>query len=108
MKIFLNHHRYVDADGTLHENIVAIPLNGTEPADVNGMVSLPAGTYYVGNTNPDGVDASYSCLAFRGATTLILGDGAEVRVNQTVSGRNALYVGKDAPLTIYGQTTRST
>ena len=94
---------YVDADGTLHENVLAIPLDGSEPADEHGCVLLSAGTYYVGNTNPDGVDASYTCLVFNGPTTLILGDGATMSVNQTVRNAEALFVGANAPLTIYGQ-----
>ncbi len=95
---------YVDADGTLHENVIAIPLDGSEPADEHDCVELSAGTYYVGNTNPDGVDASYICLVFNGPATLILGDGATMSVNQTVSNAEALFVGANAPLTIYGQT----
>lgn len=95
---------YVDADGTLHENVLAIPLDGSEPKDEHDCVELSAGTYYVGNTNPDGVDASYTCLVFNGPATLILGDGATMSVNQTVSNAEALFVGANAPLTIYGQT----
>lgn len=95
---------YVDADGTLHENVLAIPLDGSEPKDEHDCVLLSAGTYYVGNTNPDGVDASYICLVFNGPATLILGDGATMSVNQTVSNAEALFVGANAPLTIYGQT----
>ena len=95
---------YVDANGTLHENVLAIPLDGSEPADEHDCVLLSAGTYYVGNTNPDGVDASYTCLVFNGPATLILGDGATMSVNQTVSNAEALFVGANAPLTIYGQT----
>ena len=95
---------YVDADGTLHENVIAIPLDGSEPKDEHGCVELSAGTYYVGNTNPDGVDASYTCLVFNGPATLILGDGATMSVDQTVSNAEALFVSANAPLTIYGQT----
>ena len=94
---------YVDADGTEH-TVQAIPLDGSEPADEHGSVLLSAGTYYVGNTNPDGVDASYTCLVFNGPATLILGDGATMSVSQTVSNAEALFVRENAPLTIYGQT----
>ena len=95
--------QYVDAAGVEH-TVEAIPLDGSEPKDEYDCVLLSAGTYYVGNTNPDGVDASYTCLVFNGPATLILGDGATMSVDQTVSNAEALFVSANAPLTIYGQT----
>ena len=82
---------YVDADGTLHKNVIAIPLDNT-------MTTLAAGTYVVNS------DVAYTgSVSFNGPATLILGDGATMSVNQTVNGGNALFVYADAPLTIYGQ-----
>ena len=83
---------YVEASGTLHENVIAIPLDNT-------MTTLAAG-WYVVNENVDYTGT----ITLGGNVNLILGDGCTMSVNQTVSNAEALFVSANAPLTIYGQT----
>ena len=78
---------YVEASGTLHENVIAIPLNNT-------MTLLPAGTYVV---NSDvNVIGQIDCM---GDVNIILADGKTM----TASGNSHGIYG-DGSLTIYGQT----
>ena len=81
---------YVDASGTLHENVQAIPLN-------NAMTTLPAGTYVVNS------DVAYtSGITTTGDVTLILGDGKTMSVTTT---DNHKCINADGhSLHIYGQT----
>ena len=85
---------YVDASGTLHENVVAIPL-------INAMTTLPAGTYVVNS------DVDYTgTVTLSGDVTLILGDGCTMSfgkengelLNATIMECN------NHNLTIYGQS----
>ena len=62
---------YVDADGTLHEGVEAIPLN-------NVMTTLPAGTYVVNS------DVAYTgTVTLGGDVHLILADGKTMNVTTT-------------------------
>ncbi len=81
---------YVDADGTLHENVEAVPLN-------NAMTTLPSGTYVVNN------DVTYtSTVTLSGDVTLILVDGKTMSVTTT---DNHKCINADGhSLHIYGQT----
>ena len=77
---------YVDATGTLHEGVQAVPLN-------NAMTTLPTGWYVVNS------DISYTgTVTLSGNVTLILGDGKTM----TASGNSHGIYG-DGSLTIYGQ-----
>ena len=62
---------YVDASGTLHENVIAIPLDNT-------MTTLAAG-WYVVNENVDYTGQ----ITLGGDVTLILGDGKTMTVTNT-------------------------
>jgi uncharacterized repeat protein (TIGR02543 family) len=77
---------YVEADGTLHENVVAIPL-------INTMTTLGSGWYVVNdNVNYTGQ------ITLNGDVNLILADGKTM----TASGNSHGIYG-DGSLTIYGQ-----
>ena len=77
---------YVDATGTLHENVIAIPLDNT-------MTTLAAGWYVVNE------DVNYTGQITLGDdVNIILADGKTM----TASGNNHGIYG-DGPLTIYGQ-----
>ncbi len=81
---------YVDASGTLHENVQAIPLN-------NAMTTLPAGTYVVNS------DVAYtSGITTTGDVTLILGDGKTMSV--TTTDNHECIKADGHSLHIYGQT----
>jgi hypothetical protein len=77
---------YVEADGTLHENVVAIPLDNT-------MTTLAEG-WYVVNENVDYTGQ----ITLGDDVNLILADGKTM----TASGNSHGIYG-DGPLTIYGQ-----
>ena len=77
---------YVDATGTLHEGVEAIPLN-------NAMTTLPAG-WYVVNSDVN-VIGQIDCM---GDVNIILADGKTM----TASGNSHGIYG-DGSLTIYGQ-----
>ena len=77
---------YVDAGGTLHEGVEAIPLN-------NAMTTLPTGWYVVNS------DISYTgTVTLSGNVNIILADGKTM----TASGNSHGIYG-DGSLTIYGQ-----
>ena len=81
---------YVDASGTLHENVQAIPLN-------NAMTTLPAGTYVVNS------DVAYtSGITTTGDVTLILADGKTMSV--TTTDNHECIKADGHSLHIYGQT----
>ena len=85
---------YVDADGTLHEGVEAIPLN-------NAMTQLPAGTYVVNS------DVAYTgTVTLGGDVHLILADGKTMNVTTTGDEHEDYCI--NAPdghsLHIYGQT----
>ncbi len=84
---------YVDATGTLHENVQAIPLN-------NAMTTLPAGTYVV-NSN-----VTYTgTVTLSGDVTLILGDGCTMSFGTEGEPLNATIMECNSNnLTIYGQS----
>ena len=84
---------YVDASGTLHENVIAIPLDNT-------MTTLAAG-WYVVNENVDYTGK----ITLSGDVTLILGDGKTMSVTNTGTGNEdfAIY-GDSGSLHIYGQS----
>ena len=78
---------YVDAVGTLHKGVEAVPLNNT-------MTQLPAGTYVV---NSDvNVIGQIECM---GDVNIILADGKTMTVNSPGDCINNY----DYALTIYGQ-----
>ena len=84
---------YVDASGTLHENVIAIPLDNT-------MTTLAAG-WYVVNSN-----VTYTgTVTLSGDVKLILGDGKTMSVTNTGTGNVdfAIY-GDSGSLHIYGQS----
>ena len=84
---------YVDADGTLHENISASPLDNT-------MTTL-AGGWYVVNS-----DVNYTGqVTLLGDVNLILGDGKTMTVTNTGTDNEdrAIY-GESKALHIYGQS----
>ena len=87
---------YVEANGTLHENIEAIPLDET-------MTTLAAGTYVVNsNVNYTGT------VTLNGDVTLILADGCTMNVGTSESPINGRGIyGPSSPLTIYGQSAGS-
>ena len=81
---------YVDASGTLHENVEAVPLN-------NAMTTLPTGTYVVNN------DVAYtSGITTTGDVTLILADGKTMSV--TTTDNHECIKADGHSLHIYGQT----
>ena len=95
---------YVDADGTLHEDVPAIPLDNT-------MTMLPGGWYVVNS------DVNLTTkLTFTGDTHLILADGKTLTIDASNdAGENGVYFGMVCKsveestttyhdLTIYGQT----
>ena len=77
---------YVEADGTLHENVIAIPLDNT-------MTTLGSG-WYVVNENVDYTGQ----ITLGGDVNIILADGKTM----SASGNSHGIYG-DGPLTIYGQ-----
>ena len=84
---------YVDASGTLHENVIAIPLDNT-------MTTLAAG-WYVVNENVDYTGK----ITLGGDVNIILGDGKTMSVTNTGTGNEdfAIY-GDSGSLHIYGQS----
>ena len=84
---------YVEADGTLHENVVAIPL-------INTMTTLAAGTYVVNS------DVAYtSGITTTGDVTLILGDGCTMSFGTEGEPLYATIMECNSNnLTIYGQS----
>ena len=77
---------YVDASGTLHENVEAVPLDNT-------MTTLPAGWYVVNS------DVAYTgTVTLAGDVNLILCDGAEMSVDGS-----GISLECNGALTIYGQ-----
>ena len=84
---------YVEASGTLHENVIAIPLDDT-------MTTLAAG-WYVVNENVDYTGQ----ITLSGNVNLILADGKTMSVTNTGTGNKdfAIY-GDSGSLHIYGQS----
>ena len=84
---------YVEASGTLHENVIAIPLDNT-------MTTLAAG-WYVVNENVDYTGK----ITLGGDVNIILGDGKTMSVTNTGTGNEdfAIY-GDSGSLHIYGQS----
>ena len=84
---------YVDASGTLHENVVAIPL-------INAMTTLPAGTYVVNS------DVDYtSGITTTGDVKLILGDGCTMSFGKQGEPLDGTIIEcQSHNLTIYGQS----
>ena len=84
---------YVDASGTLHDGVKAVPLN-------NAMTTLPAGTYVVNS------DVAYmGKITLGGDVNIILADGKTMSVTNTGTGNKdfAIY-GVSGSLHIYGQS----
>ena len=84
---------YVEADGTLHENVTAMPLD-------NSMTTLAAGWYVVNE------DVTFtSKITLDGDVNLILGDGKTMTVTNTGTDHEdrAIY-GNEKTLHIYGQS----
>ena len=84
---------YVDATGTLHENVTAMPLDDT-------MTTLAAGWYVVNsNVNYTGQ------ITLGGNVNIILADGKTMTVTNTGTGNEdfAIY-GDSGSLHIYGQS----
>ena len=79
---------YVDASGTLHENVEAVPLDNT-------MTTLPAGTYVV---NSDVTFNGNLSTNADGEVNIILCDGA------TLTANNITPIGNSDYLRIYGQS----
>jgi hypothetical protein len=80
---------YVEADGTLHENVIAIPLDNT-------MTTLTEGWYVVND------DVDYTgMITLDGDVNIILGDGKTMTVSSDSYGIDG---STDGTLTIYGQT----
>ena len=84
---------YVDASGTLHENVIAIPLDDT-------MTTLAAGWYVVNS------DVAYtSGITTTGDVKLILGDGCTMSFGKQGELLNATIIEcQNHNLTIYGQS----
>ena len=84
---------YVDASGTLHENVIAIPLDNT-------MTTLAAGWYVVNS------DVAYTgTVTLSGDVTLILGDGCTMSFGKEGELLNATIMEcNNHNLTIYGQS----
>ena len=79
---------YIDADGSLQHH---------ECGELTGTTNLAEGWYVVRNTNPDGVDSTYTNrLICQGDLNLILCDGAEVHFNAGLLANGTF--------TIYGQS----
>ena len=90
---------YVDADGTLHEGVQAVPLN-------NAMTTLSAGWYVVNS------DINYTgTITLNGDVNIILADGKTMSVVPTTAGYGIFGYndinGEFYNLTIYGQTGQS-
>jgi hypothetical protein len=84
---------YVDASGTLHENVIAIPLDDT-------MTTLAAG-WYVVNENVDYTGQ----ITLSGDVTLILGDGCTMSFGTEGEPLDATIMDcQNHNLTIYGQS----
>lgn len=84
---------YVDASGTLHENVIAIPLDNT-------MTTLAAG-WYVVNENVDYTGQ----ITLSGNVTLILGDGCTMSFGKEDEPLYATIIECNSHnLTIYGQS----
>ena len=84
---------YVDASGTLHENVIAIPLDNT-------MTTLAAG-WYVVNENVDYTGQ----ITLSGNVKLILGDGCTMSFGKEGELLNATIMEcNNHNLTIYGQS----
>ena len=84
---------YVDASGTLHENVIAIPLDDT-------MTTLAAG-WYVVNSNV----AYTGQITLNGDVNLILGDGKTMTVTNTGTDvKDRAIYGDEKTLHIYGQS----
>ena len=84
---------YVEASGTLHENVIAIPLDDT-------MTTLAAG-WYVVNENVDYTGQ----ITLSGNVTLILGDGCTMSFGKEGKLLNATIIEcNNHNLTIYGQS----
>ena len=84
---------YVDATGTLHEGVEAVPLN-------NAMTTLSAGWYVVNS------DINYTgTITLNGDVNIILADGKTMSVTNTGTGNVdfAIY-GDSGSLHIYGQS----
>ena len=85
---------YVDASGTLHENIPAIPLDDTK-------TTLAEGTYVV-NSNVSFTDKT---VELKGNVTLILADGYTMSItNEQATG---ITINRNKSLNIYGQSLGS-
>ena len=84
---------YVDATGTLHENVQAIPLDNT-------MTTLPTGTYVVNS------DVAYTgTVTLSGDVKLILGDGCTMSFGTENANLDATIIEcNNHNLTIYGQS----
>ena len=84
---------YVDASGTLHDGVEAVPLN-------NAMTTLPTGTYVVNS------DVAYTgTVTLSGNVTLILGDGCTMSFGKQNEPLNATIIEcQNHNLTIYGQS----
>ena len=84
---------YVDASGTLHENVIAIPLDNT-------MTTLAAGTYVVNS------DVAYTgTVTLSGDVKLILGDGCTMSFGTEGEPLDATIMDcQNHNLTIYGQS----
>ena len=84
---------YVDASGTLHENVIAIPLDNT-------MTTLAAGWYVVNS------DVAYTgTVTLSGDVKLILGDGCTMSFGTEGEPLDATIMDcQNHNLTIYGQS----
>ena len=84
---------YVEADGTLHENVIAIPLDDT-------MTTLAAGWYVVNS------DVAYTgTVTLSGDVKLILGDGCTMSFGKEGELLNATIIECNSHnFTIYGQS----
>ena len=84
---------YVEASGTLHENVIAIPLDNT-------MTTLAAGWYVVNS------DVAYTgTVTLSGDVKLILGDGCTMSFGTENANLNATIMEcQNHNLTIYGQS----
>ena len=83
---------YVNEYGTLHENVISIPLDNT-------MTTLEAGTYVVNQ------DVTYtSPITTTGNVTLILADGCTMSIGTEANPLDATCMECGGNLNIYGQT----
>ena len=87
---------YVDADGTLHENVSAIPLDNT-------MTTLDAGWYVVNS------DINYTDrVTLSGDVNIILCDGKTMNIGSAEEHFNKICIyGPNQSLTIYGQSRQT-